>query len=338
LRKRHRDRVKFVHRQKKVDLATIFLRLSALFLMILFISTLVYLNREHYEESDGSSITFIDAVYFTMVSITTTGYGDIIPASQGARLFDTILITSGRAALWFVIVGTTYQFIYDRYREAFILGSKRNKLKDHVVLCGYGTTGRTAAKEMMAKGWKRDSLVVISNDQEDSQNAADEGFLSIQGDATKEEVLNGAVIKKAGTLVITTGKDDTNVLISLTARYMNPGIRIVSRVTDPENIKILKKSGVEITIAPSVSSGSLMATAISQPRVVHLLEDIMTSSQGIFISQRSIREEEVGRSPKGLRGITVFGVLREDRVLTLEDMDDLELRDGDSILFIDRKR
>ncbi|MGA1820758.1 MAG: NAD-binding protein [Thermoplasmatota archaeon] len=145
------------------------------------------------------------------------------------------------------------------------------------------------------------------------------------------------MIRKASSMIIATRKDDTNVLITLTAKYLNPGIRVISRVTDLENIKLLQKSGVEVIIAPAVASGNLMATATTQPNVVHLLEDMMTASEGVFMSEREVRIDELGAPPKKLKGLIVMGVVRKGKVYAMEDLDTMKLKQGDRLLCMERK-
>lgn len=316
---------------------TVLIRFSALFVVILIISGIVYLDRDSYDDTEDGEISHLDAVYFTVVSITTTGYGDIVPVEQDARIIDTVFLTIGRAAMWFVIVGTAYQFVFERYREAYLMKAIQKRLKDHIIIVGFSTTGMSAAKELNAKGFKKSQIVIISSDENEAQEAAEMGYVSIHGDASQEKNLIDAMISKASSLVIATRRDDSNVLISLTAKDLNPDLRVISQVTDLENTKLLKKSGVETIIAPAVTSGSLMATATSQPNVVHLLEDVMTSEKGMYLNQRDIKGEEIGRDPRRLKGIVVLGVVRSGKILSLDKLDSLKLKEGDNLLYMDRR-
>jgi len=156
---------KFVYKERHGDIKTILLRLLLLVCIFLFIALLIYswnhlAEHPHYIYSADEGLpanqtrdlTYIDCVYFTVISVTTTGYGDIVPVTETAKVFDTIIITLGRAITWFIIISTAYQFVYQRYRDVFRMKAIQRKLNNHVIVCGYEVAGRTAAQELHHKG------------------------------------------------------------------------------------------------------------------------------------------------------------------------------------------
>ncbi len=342
---RIRESGTFKYGARKADIRTVLIRLGAIISIILLISLVVYF-RDNYSDEDQyvysgdegrGNLTLADSVYFTVISITTTGYGDIVPVSHEAKVFDTIFLTLGRAMVWIILVGTAYQLVFDRYKEAILMKNVQKGLSGHVIVCGYSITGRTVVEELIAKDWKKKQILIITNDDEAAQSAADEGFVSLRGDPSREDVLKSAVIEKASSMILTDGRDDTNVLIVLTAKYLNPDLRVISQVTELENTKLLKKSGVEVIITPAVNSGSLMATALSQPEAVHFLEDMMTARSGLFVNQRRVDPDEVGKKISSIADLQLLGAVRKEVVMSMADLKATRLEDGDILLFIDRK-
>ncbi len=342
---RVRESGTFKYGTRKADIRTILIRLGAILSIVILISLVVYFRDNSsgedqyvYNGDEGrGNLTLADSVYFTVISITTTGYGDIVPVSHEAKVFDTIFLTLGRAMVWIILVGTAYQLVFDRYKEAILMKSVQKGLSGHVIVCGYSTTGRTVVEELIAKDWKKKRILIITNEDEAAQSAADGGFISLRGDPSREDVLRSAEIAKASSMILTDGRDDTNVLIVLTAKYLNPDLLVISQVTELENTKLLKKSGVEVIITPAVNSGSLMATALSQPEAVHFLEDIMTARTGLFVNQRVVDQDEVGKKISRITDLQLLGVVRKDVVLSMADLKETRLKDGDILLFIDRK-
>jgi len=340
---------KFVHREQHASITTILLRVGIVVAIFLGMGLTIFVwnnvaAHPHYIYSDDAGLpnnetrdlSYIDCVYFTVISITTTGYGDIVPVTESAKVFDSIFVTLGRAVTWFIIISTAYQFVYQRYRDVIRMKAIQKKLKEHVIVCGYEVAGRTAAQELNHKGIPKTNIVVITNDPHDSEEAAEDGFISLLGDATKENTLKEGQIVKAKSILIATNRDDTNVLIALTAKELNPGIRVVTQSNELENVKLLKKSGADITISPLVTGGSLMATATHQSFVSNLLQDIMTASRGVTMDERKVFPDEVGMKPKHLKGVVVLGVVRNGKTLGLEEMDRVKLAKGDTLLVVKR--
>jgi voltage-gated potassium channel len=183
----------------------------------------------------------MEALYFTLVTMTTVGYGDIVPTTALSRVIASIVMIGGIGAGI-----TALQSIFDTVvsrsvREELGLPERRTKMKDHYIICGYGNVGRQIAEQLGAKGEK---FVIIEKDKEKVTAMVEEGIPVIEGDAVYEEVLQRANIESAKSL-LTTMKDSDNVMVVLTAKMLNPNLHIVSEVEDYRNAIKLKKAGAD---------------------------------------------------------------------------------------------
>ena len=157
--------------------------------LIVFVALVAYADRGGYRDAAGDEMSLLDAFYYATVSITTTGYGDVIPISDSARLLTTVLITPARILFLILLVGTTIEFLAERTREAFLLRRWREKLKDHTIICGYGTKGRHAVTTMIAAGTTTDRIIVVEPSEPALARAKADGLAAVAGDATQIEVL-----------------------------------------------------------------------------------------------------------------------------------------------------
>ena len=117
--------------------------------LILLVLAVFWLDRENLHDNLDGEISFTDLLYFTMVTITTVGYGDIVPTGTVARLVDAFVVTPVRLIVWFIFLGTAYQFVVQRILEDLRMKRVQQNLTDHVILCGYGHAGQVAARELL---------------------------------------------------------------------------------------------------------------------------------------------------------------------------------------------
>jgi voltage-gated potassium channel len=215
-------------------------------------------------------VSVTDLIYFTVITVTTVGYGDIVPVSTFARLFDTIAVTIGRFTVWIIILRTTYELVLQRYMEAFRMKTLKKRLKNHIIVCGYGELGRAVTEELIEKGFDKSQIVILDSDSEKAQEAADADVAALCSDATREGSLNHADIVNARFLIAAAGRDDTNVLICLTARSMNPALTIICRVVENENVKLMKSSGANSVISPTKMAGNEIARIVHTPPATNM--------------------------------------------------------------------
>src|SRR3990172_6530261 len=256
-------------KEKRSPLGMVVIRLMLVLTFILVLAFILWVLENYIDpggildSNDPTGVFSVaDSIYFTMVTVMTVGYGDIVPVSSLARMLDAFLITPGRIFVWLILFGTAYEFVYQQYREEMELKKLQKKLNNHIIICGYGMTGQAVVDELINKKYDTEQIVVIDNDEESIRNAADNNITAILGSASKENILKKAAIEKAETIIITTGRDDTNVLICLSAKNLNPKITIISRANEIENKKLLRQSGADYIISPSITGGRLMVLAI----------------------------------------------------------------------------
>jgi voltage-gated potassium channel len=325
------------YRKEMSPLKLILLRVSFVIVLLLVVAWVFwYYHGDHISDTTDpkGDFSYLDSLYFTIISVTTVGYGDIVPITEEARLFDALIITPVRIVVWVLFIGTAYQLVIQRYWERYKMNQALKKMKGHVILTGYGTTGVATVKELMLNGYDEDRLIVIDTDEGSVGEAAEAGATGILGDPTREELLAKARVGTAGTIIAATPKDDTNVLITLTAKDMNPKIKVIARVSAEENIKQLKRAGADIIVSPSLNGGYLMAMAVSKSEGASMMSELLTTSRGANVVQRRITETEVGKPPKTLRGGVVLGIVRGGKHIGPKDLDGIKLARGDEIIII----
>lgn len=316
---------------------TLLYRMLFILILLCIIALVFWLERDGLEDTRDNDISPVDVIYFTAITITTTGYGDIHPVSDSAMLFDSFIATPMRAIIWIVFIGTAYQLVLQQFMEERRMKKLQKELENHVIIAGYGNTGKASAKELVAKNYEKEQIIVIDNSEEAISEAAEDGFMGFLGDASKEAMLSKAAISKARHMIITFSRDDANVLISLTARNMNKNIKIIARANQQENFKLLKRSGADIIISPSIAGGHLMAAATQNEHLALLFQDMLTAERGVKSSERVVAEGEIGRGPKELKGIVVIGVFREGKLLDVKDMDLIKLKPKDILIYLEKK-
>lgn len=307
----------------------LFYALAALFTA----AVVVYLDRDGYNNAAGRPLTFLDCIYYATVSLSTTGYGDIAPFSERARLINVIVITPLRFAFLIVLIGTTVETLTEASRQAFRIQRWRNTVRNHTVVVGYGTKGRTAVTAMIGDGIAPADIVVVDTDQVSLDRASAAGLVTVRGDANKSDVLRLAGAQHAKAIVVATNSDPTAVLVTLTARELAPKAQIIASVREGENRHLLLQSGADSVVVSSETAGRLLGLATSKPTVVEMIEDLLTPDAGLVIGEREVDPKEVGGSPRHLSDI-VLGVVREGRLLRVDDAAVDALERADRVLYV----
>jgi voltage-gated potassium channel len=292
-------------------------RRLAIALVVLFAATLVvYLDRSGYRDVRGDQLTFLDCLYFSAVSLSTTGYGDITPYTEAARLVNTVVFTPLRIAFLVVLVGTTLEVLSERSRQGWKIQRWRNKVRNHTVVIGYGTKGKRAVAARLSDEDAQGEIVVVDTDPSALEHAATAGLVTVRGDATKSDVLRLAGAQHASSIIVATNRDDTAVLVTLTARELAPKARIVAAIREAENSHLLRQSGADAVVVSSETAGRLLGLATITPSVVEMIEDLLTPDTGLAIAEREVAPSEVGGSARHLSDI-VLGVVRDGHLLRI---------------------
>ena len=305
----HLEQSPFAQVGKRVVIATVVLVATV---------AIVYFDRAGYRDNNGDELSLLDATYYATVSLSTTGYGDITPVTPGARLVNILIITPLRVLFLLILIGTTLEALTARSREEFRVRRWRSSVRQHVVVCGYGTKGRSAIRALLSTGTPKEQIVVVDPSPTAVDEANQLGFTGIVGDAGRADVLRRTSIEKARAVVVAANRDDTAVLITLTVRQLNPTVPITASVREEENASLLRQSGADSVITSSSTSGRLLGLATDSPRVVAVVEDLLTSGHGLDLAQRTVTSAEVGMGARQLRDI-VLSVTRGGRTLRFDD-------------------
>lgn len=322
----------YLPRRESSPLGLLARRLGLVLALVVLVALLAYLGRDGYRDDAGGEIGVIDVLYYATVSITTTGYGDITPVTDSARLLTALLVTPARILFLILLVGTTVEILTERTREGYRRRRWRAGLKDHIIVCGYGTKGRSAVAEMLGRGVDRERIVVIDSDQAAVARANADGLAAVGGDATTTVVLERAGVRQARSVIVAANRDDAAVLTTLTARELNPQATIASAVREVENTHLVREGGADSVISSSGGAGRLLGLATQSPSVVEVLEDLLTVGEGLDIVERDPRPDELEEGPKAATGELVVAVSRNGEIIRFDDRRVAPLQEADRVI------
>ncbi|MCK5538127.1 MAG: potassium channel protein [Bacteroidales bacterium] len=314
------------------DLRKLYYGLSSL-IALLGIGTSGYMLLEKY--------TFLEALFMTVISVSTVGFEEVHPLSNYGMIFTIFLIFISFGIFAYVITSLT-QFLLDGEFQNYLKNRKVNqkiqKLNNHTIICGFGRNGKQAAIELISHD---ETVLIIEKSQETFDNSALEHlivhplFTYIIGDATHDEILEKAKIFDANALITTLPDDANNLFVVLTARVMNPKLTIVARASDDHSDIKLKRAGADNVIMPDKVGGSRMAKLVVEPDLIEFIENLMVRSTGSNVNlieidckelkacfiNKSIRELHV----RSRSGANLLGIKREDNTYDLNPAPDTVL-------------
>ncbi|MEV4708657.1 potassium channel family protein [Actinoplanes sp. NPDC049316] len=308
--------------------------MAAALALVLVTVAVIYLDRDAYSDANEDGLTLLDCFYYTVVSLSTTGYGDIAPVTERARLINVVFVTPARVVFLIILVGTTLEVLTDQYRNNLRIGRWRRRLRDHVIVCGYGTKGRAAVSALLENGHHKARIVVVENHAAGLRQATMDGLVAVEGSATRSAILLEADVKNASSVIIATDTDEVSVLITLTVRQLTAGqVRIVAAVREQENAALLKQSGAHHVIVSAATAGRLLGLTTTAPPLVDVVEDLLTPGHGMALAMRSAHRDEIGRNPRQLSALVV-ALIRRGKVVPLGGDAAMVLETGDLLVHI----
>ncbi|WP_344695198.1 potassium channel family protein [Sphingomonas rosea] len=224
---------------------------------------LLWIDRDGLRDNIDGAVSFADTLYFTMITVTTVGYGDIVPVTEKARLIDAFLLTPIRLFIWLIFLGTAFELLFKRVWERMRMARIQEGLEGHVVVAGFGKNGSTTAAHLLGSGLAAEKLVVIDCDEVACVAARELGAAVIQGDASRDELLEAVRIRAAQRMIISAGRDDTSILIALSARKLAPALHIAITIRNEDNEDIAGAAGASLVVNPVTVTAALLAEGMA---------------------------------------------------------------------------
>jgi len=288
----------------------LFIRLGLAVFLIFVVVMIHWWDREGLVDNLDGHVSFLDVIYFTMISITTTGFGDIAPISDKARLVEALIVTPVRFAVLFIFVGTAYNFLIKRSWEKFRMARIQDQLSDHVVVLGFGVSGAEAVGELIERGTDPACIVVMDMNEERLEQAEALGCNVIEADASRDENLEAVRIAEAQTVLVSAGRDDSSILIVLTVRHLAPKVPISVVVRAADNELLARQAGADNVINPVRFTGLLLAGSARGAHIADYLGDLASVTGRVQLVEREVRQEEIGKSLteacQGGRGLRIY--------------------------------
>lgn len=294
-----------------------------------------WLHRDGLVDHHDGHVSFLDVIYFTMISVTTTGFGDIAPVTPQARSFEAVIVTPIRVAVLFIFIGAAYNLAIRRSWEKWRMSRIQEMLSNHIVVLGFGVSGSEAVGELIERGTDPRCIVVMETDPARVSAAEELGCNVLEADATRDENLMAVHIDRASTVLVSAGRDDTSILIVLTVRHLAPDVPLSVVIRAGDNELLARQAGATNVINPVRFTGLLLAGSAQGEHVAEYIADLASVGGRVQLIERPILPEEHGKSLKELAtgGIGVR-VYREGHSYGFSKIEAQHLRAGDVIVEI----
>ncbi len=285
-----------------------------------------------------------NAAYLTIITITTLGFAFLAEPLDGKEQLwlVLVLITGMGAALYTLTAFVEYGFetvIGSDHRKRRKMAKDIQSMRDHVIVCGYGRVGATAAANLVENGVP---IVVVEHDEAGVHEAIDDGLLVVEGDATRDEVLRAAGIDRAQSVIASVASSSDNLVITLSVKAIRPGIHVTARAIDAQTEKKLTLAGADAVVTPELVGGQRMAALATQPGLAEFIETVVRDSAYEFRIERFIvgdNSPTIGKSLSELNlrrdaGAMVIGVVAQGEPMRVNPDPKQPFRPGEAVFGI----
>ncbi|MDZ4801873.1 MAG: potassium channel protein [Bryobacteraceae bacterium] len=283
--------------------------------------------------------TPLEAIYMSLMTVTTVGYGEVRKLSDAGRIFNSFFMLLGASTLFLAIGVVTQTVIELEFSHYF--SKRRTKrmienLKDHYIVCGYGRVGRNAAQELHREGVP---VIVLERNEAKVESAMHSGLLGALGDATLDSNLRGVGIDRAIGLIAALASDADNLFLVLSAKTLNAKLKISARVLEEEAESKMRRAGADTVLAPYSITGARLAQAILRPHVVQFLDFATIGLTDVGIEQVAVNQDSVcvKRSLADLQirreiGVIILGIRRASGEMLFNPDATVSLDAGDHLI------
>jgi voltage-gated potassium channel len=313
-------------------------------LIVLIPGLLILVGTLSYHALEDWSL--FDSLYFTVVTLTTIGYGDLTPKTSGGKLFTMVFALGGVFTLFYLAADFLRAVVSGEVRT--ILGKQRMErtlaaLKDHLIVCGYGRMGRLVCQEFAAQGIE---FVVIDRNEESFDDFAVPHGIPLHGDATSDGVLKSAGVERARALVAVTPSDADNLYVTMSARLLNDRLFIVARAESENAQQKLERAGANRVVSPYVIGGSRVAQAVLRPTVVDFI-DLATRTEHFDLQIEETRlaahSALVGRTLRDSQvreqfGVMIVAIKKPSGHMVYNPPGEAQLEAGDILIALGQRR
>jgi voltage-gated potassium channel len=285
----------------------------------------------------------LDAFYMTIITITTTGFREVKPLSTVGKIFTVALIIFGVGTIAYTAGRAVQLIIETQVFKRRRMSKKLEELKDHYIVCGFGRMGKHIAEELKSAGAQ---FVIVEKEPSEIEHIIELGYLFVNGDATSDEILLKAGVRRAKGLAAVLPTDAENVFTTLSAKVLNPNIFVVARAVEEETESKLIKAGADRVIKPYEIEGTRMAQMLLRPGVVDFM-DIVAREKEFDLNLEEIRvcpgsplvNKTLAESPiRSELNIIIVAIFRESDEFIYNPGSSTEIKPGDRLIAIGEAR